>query len=136
MTTLPRLLSDEIDPVELTALGNVSLVWSHAELARSLYVLDAVQRQRRWGRLGLWTWRIARYLNLRCAADAPKTTWLAGVCRNRRPPGCRCWGVGSRAGLPTPAAAIAISRVGRLHRLLPQSTDAGRHATDPGGGGT
>ena len=59
-----------------------------------------------------------------------------GACRNRRPPGCRCWGVGSRAGLPTPAAATAVSRVGRLHRLLPQSVDAGRHATDPGGGGT
>ena len=52
-TMLPRLLSEEIDPVELIALGIVPLVWSHAELARSLYVLDAVQRQRRWGRGGL-----------------------------------------------------------------------------------
>ena len=50
------------------------------------------------------------------------------MCRDCRPPGCRCWGVGSRAGLPTPTAATAVIRVGRLHRLLPQSVDAGRHA--------
>jgi len=64
-SVLPRLLPEEFDPVEHTALGNVPLVWTHAELARSLYVLDAARRQRRWGRLGLWTWRVARYLNLR-----------------------------------------------------------------------
>lgn len=64
-TVLPRLLPEEIDPVEHTALGNAPLVWSHAELARSLYVLDAVRRQRRWGRAGLWIWRMGRYLSLR-----------------------------------------------------------------------
>lgn len=62
---LPRLLPEEVDPVDRTALGNVPLVWSHAELARSLYVLDAAQRQRRWGRSGLWAWRLGRYLSLR-----------------------------------------------------------------------
>ena len=37
-TMLPRLLSEEMDPVELTALGNAPLLWSHAERpARCMY---------------------------------------------------------------------------------------------------
>jgi len=62
---LPRLLSEEVDPVEGTALGNVPQVWSHVELARALYVLDAAERRARWGATGLWAWRLGRYLRLR-----------------------------------------------------------------------
>jgi hypothetical protein len=35
---LPRLLSEEVDPQSGRLLGNTPLVWSHAELARALYV--------------------------------------------------------------------------------------------------
>ncbi len=62
---LPRLLSEEVDPVEGTALGNVPQVWSHVELARALYVLDAAERRARWGTAGLWAWRLGRYARLR-----------------------------------------------------------------------
>ena len=46
-------------------LGNAPLVWSHAELARALYVLDAAQLRATWGAAGLWAWRLYRYLALR-----------------------------------------------------------------------
>lgn len=62
---LPRLLSEEVDPVEGTALGNVPQVWSHVELARALYVLDAAERRARWGAAGPWAWRLGRHLRLR-----------------------------------------------------------------------
>ncbi len=67
--TLPRLLSEEVDPQSGRLLGNTPLVWSHAELARALYVLDAAQRRQRWGRAGLSVWRLWRYLLLRSAQD-------------------------------------------------------------------
>ena len=62
---LPRLLSEEVDPLSGGLLGNTPLVWSHAELARALYVLDAAQRRDRWGTPGLWAWRLWRYVRLR-----------------------------------------------------------------------
>jgi hypothetical protein len=62
---LPRLLAEEIDPVGGSALGNVPLVWSHMELTRALYVLDAAELRRRYGRLVLGAWRVRRYLRLR-----------------------------------------------------------------------
>ena len=62
---LPRLLSEEVDPQSGRLLGNTPLVWSHAELARALYVLDAAQRRRRWGPAGLLAWRLRRYAALR-----------------------------------------------------------------------
>lgn len=62
---LPRLLSEEVDPQSGRLLGNVPLVWSHAELARAIYVLDAAKRQDVWGTPGLWAWRLYRYLLLR-----------------------------------------------------------------------
>jgi len=62
---LPRLLAEEVDPVEGTALGNVPQLWSHVELARALYVLDAAERRARWGAAGLWAWRLGRYARLR-----------------------------------------------------------------------
>ena len=64
-TGLPRLLSEEIDPVSGELLGNTPLVWSHAELARAVYVLDAALRRQKWGAAGLWAWRLQRYLRLR-----------------------------------------------------------------------
>ncbi len=62
---LPRLLSEEVDPSTGALLGNTPLVWSHAELARAVYVLDAAKRRDRWGTAGLWAWRLSRYLRLR-----------------------------------------------------------------------
>lgn len=62
---LPRLLSEEVDPLTGVLLGNVPLVWSHAELARAIYVLDAAKRRARWGTAGLWAWRLQRYVRLR-----------------------------------------------------------------------
>jgi GH15 family glucan-1,4-alpha-glucosidase len=62
---LPRLLSEEVDPSSGAGLGNTPLVWSHMELARAMYVLDAARIRDRWGTLALWTWRLARYARLR-----------------------------------------------------------------------
>ena len=62
---LPRLLSEEVDPQTDEMLGNTPLVWSHAELARAVYVLDAAKRRDRWGAAGLWAWRLRRYVRLR-----------------------------------------------------------------------
>lgn len=62
---LPSLMPEQIDPGSGTALGNVPLVWSHIEAARALYVLDAAEIRRRYGAVGLWAWRIARYIRLR-----------------------------------------------------------------------
>jgi hypothetical protein len=62
---LPRLLSEEVDPQTDALLGNAPLVWSHAELARAVYVLDAAKRQDRWGTAALWAWRLQRYVRLR-----------------------------------------------------------------------
>ncbi len=58
-------MSEEIDPESLQALGNAPLVWSYMEAVRALYILDAEERRQRAGRAGLWTWRIARYLQQR-----------------------------------------------------------------------
>ncbi|MCA1712912.1 MAG: glycoside hydrolase family 15 protein [Actinobacteria bacterium] len=62
---LPRLLAEEVDVQSGRMLGNTPLVWSHAELARALYVLDAAQRRRTWGAPGLLGWRLRRYAGLR-----------------------------------------------------------------------
>ncbi|CAA9221278.1 MAG: GH15 [uncultured Acidimicrobiales bacterium] len=62
---LPPLLSEETDPVDATALGNVPLVWSHMELARALYLLDAARLRHRYGTAALTAWRIARFASLR-----------------------------------------------------------------------
>ncbi|MGQ0743774.1 MAG: glycoside hydrolase family 15 protein [Acidimicrobiales bacterium] len=65
LDAFPGLISEEIDPNTGAALGNVPLVWSHAELARTLYLFDALDRRERWGSAGLWAWRLARYAQLR-----------------------------------------------------------------------
>jgi hypothetical protein len=62
---LPRLLAEEVDPQTGALLGNTPLVWSHAELARAVYVLDAAKRRDRWGASGSWAWRLQRYVRLR-----------------------------------------------------------------------
>ena len=63
--SLPRLLSEEVDPQTGQLLGNTPLVWSHAELARAAYVLDAAKLRDRWGVAGSWAWRLQRYVRLR-----------------------------------------------------------------------
>jgi hypothetical protein len=75
--SLPRLLSEEVDPQTGRLLGNTPLVWSHAELARAVYVLDAAQRRDTWGAAGLWAWRLYRYVRLRAQSTDepdPRTT--------------------------------------------------------------
>jgi len=67
---LPPLLSEQVDPVDGASLGNVPLVWSHMELARALYLLDAAGLRQRWGTAGLGLWRIARYVSLRWGRGA------------------------------------------------------------------
>lgn len=62
---LPRLLAEEVDPQTGELRGNAPLVWSHAELARAAYVLDAAQRRAHWGAAVSWGWRLQRYLRLR-----------------------------------------------------------------------
>ncbi len=66
---LPRLIPEMWDPVEDRSLGNVPLVWSHMELARAVYVLDALDRRARWGPVGFALWRVGRYLRLRRRRD-------------------------------------------------------------------
>jgi hypothetical protein len=63
--SLPRLLSEEVDPQTGQMLGNTPLVWSHAELARAVYVVDAAKRRSTWGVAGSWAWRLQRYVRLR-----------------------------------------------------------------------
>ena len=62
---LPPLLSEEVAAVDGRPLGNVPLVWSHMELARTLYLLDAAEIRSRFGAPGLWTWRLTRFLSMR-----------------------------------------------------------------------
>ena len=62
---LPRLLAEEVDPHAGESLGNVPLVWSHVEVARAMYVLDAAALRARFGAPALWAWRIMRYGRLR-----------------------------------------------------------------------
>lgn len=67
---LPRLLPEMWDPLDDRGLGNVPLLWSHMELVRATYLLDAADRRRRFGRVGLGLWRITRYLQLRRQREA------------------------------------------------------------------
>lgn len=70
---LPRLLSEEVDPATGESLGNVPLVWAHAEAARAMYVLDAATIRARFGSAALWAWRMMRYARLRWPNDAGPT---------------------------------------------------------------
>ena len=71
---LPRLLAEEVDPDTGESLGNVPLVWSHAEAARAMYVLDAATLRDRFGTPALWAWRIVRYTRLRWPRHGGWTT--------------------------------------------------------------
>ncbi len=68
---LPRLLPEMWDPADDRALGNTPLLWTHMELVRALYLLDAHDRRRRLGGLGFALWRVGRYLRLRRARTDP-----------------------------------------------------------------
>lgn len=80
---LPPLLSEEVDPVDGTALGNVPLVWSHMELARALYLLDAARLRRRYGTAGLAVWRVARFASLRRRRQPSQEHNRAALRRHR-----------------------------------------------------
>ena len=76
---LPRLLAEEVDPDTGESLGNIPLVWSHAEAARAMYVLDAASIRARFGTATLWAWRIVRYARLRWPRHAvPAATTMRG----------------------------------------------------------
>lgn len=67
---LPRLLAEQVDPVDGRSLGNAPLLWSHMALARAVYILQAAQLRRRYGGVGFALWRTARYLKLRAGANS------------------------------------------------------------------
>ena len=71
--SLPALVSEEADTIDGTSLGNVPLVWSHMEMARALYVLDAADLRDRFGAVGLWMWRLSRFAALRWRAARSDT---------------------------------------------------------------
>jgi hypothetical protein len=54
---LPALQPEILDG---EALGNLPLVWSHAEATRALYLLRAAGIRARWGSAGLALWRAGR----------------------------------------------------------------------------
>ena len=64
---LPPLQPEEWDPTSSEALGNTPLLWSHAESARSLFVLQREQLRRRVGTVGVAAWSASRALRLRWA---------------------------------------------------------------------
>jgi hypothetical protein len=56
----PGLQPEMLDPDGDGALGNLPLVWSHAEAARALYLLRLADLRARWGHAGAAAWRAAR----------------------------------------------------------------------------
>jgi GH15 family glucan-1,4-alpha-glucosidase len=60
---LPALQPEILDGE--TPLGNLPLVWSHAESARAVYLLRLAQLRRRYGRFGAGAWQVARGLRAR-----------------------------------------------------------------------
>ena len=61
--SLPELQPEVLDGE--APLGNLPLVWSHAESARALDLLQVAEVRRRVGRVGLALWRAARRLGVR-----------------------------------------------------------------------
>ncbi len=57
---LPPLLAEEFDPSTGDSLGNVGLVWAHAELARALRVIEVARLRARWGDAGVAADRLRR----------------------------------------------------------------------------
>jgi hypothetical protein len=53
---LPRLLPEEIDPQTGAGWGNFPLVWSHAELARAMHMIQAAEEDRSPQRLPARRW--------------------------------------------------------------------------------
>jgi hypothetical protein len=49
-----------LDPAGAGGLGNVPLLWSHAECARALYLLRVADIRARWGAPGAAAWETAR----------------------------------------------------------------------------
>ena len=82
--SLPRLQAEEVDPATGDALGNVPLVWSHMEAARALYLLDAAERRRRYGAVGLAAWRVWRYVVARQRRGAVARQRRGAVARQER----------------------------------------------------
>jgi hypothetical protein len=70
---LPCLLPEEVEPFSREGRGNVPLVWSHIEVARAMYLLDAARLRERYGAVGLGLWRVGRYAWMTwCVRTPPK----------------------------------------------------------------
>jgi GH15 family glucan-1,4-alpha-glucosidase len=67
--SLPGLQPEVL--VDGVALGNLPLVWSHAEAARALYLLRLADVRARSGRAGAGAWQLARALRARRRRPAP-----------------------------------------------------------------
>ncbi|MGB8960425.1 MAG: glycoside hydrolase family 15 protein [Pseudonocardiaceae bacterium] len=110
---LPRLLAEEVEPQSGRMRGNTPLVWSHAELARALYVLDAAQLRDTWGAAGLWAWRLYRYLALRhqhrAATTAHQEETMATRPRPAGPPAATIRPGSGGIGRSSSPAAEAVS---------------------------
>jgi hypothetical protein len=62
---LPPLQPEMWDAASGDALGNTPLLWSHAESARSLFVLQREELRSRVGTVGVAAWSAARVMQLR-----------------------------------------------------------------------
>ena len=66
---LPPLQPEEWDVAAGLALGNIPLLWSHAEAARALYTLDRERRRARFGSPVVDAMQFARSLRLRAVGS-------------------------------------------------------------------
>jgi hypothetical protein len=57
---MPALLPEQVDPRTGASLGNTPLLWSHMELARALYLLEALEVRLSRGRFAFGLWRLRR----------------------------------------------------------------------------
>ena len=132
---LPPLLSEEADPVDGSALGNVPLVWSHMELARALYLLDAARRRHRYGTAALTAWRITRFASLRLQTRTTTNRRHRAATDKETDMGNDENGGRSLRAKPSgaPASSIRPTRAGLGRRSTPEAeavSDALRRGAD------
>jgi GH15 family glucan-1,4-alpha-glucosidase len=78
---LPELQPEMLDPGGDGGLGNVPLVWSHAEAARALYLLRVADLRARWRPVGAAMWQLARVARqlVRAADSSGRTSSVQKV---------------------------------------------------------